>query len=274
MAIINRVVVRRPLLTTNSKEKGRPVLCITGSIGYIEGLNSPSGMAVDSCSGNIYVTDVNNNRVQVVSREGKSLFQFGGKVMMKHPFAIVIFGNKVFVSIYGYLVVYDLNGNLITKFFNLLRDGVFTAFGMAIQENSGDIYVCNPFIHYVHIFDNTSPFTCQFPVRFPKDLCLTKDNIYILSGQDKYLYIFDYNLIRVQNSISELICEHLFSPYSFVIDGGNNIIILEDNYNRDIIIFDKTGNLLGRVCLFNIHSTGVALYNSEEIIVIGYSKTH
>ena len=59
-------------------------------------LNSPSCMSIHYKSGNIYIAEASNNRVQVFSYNGDYLFMFGEK--MNYPVGICVFQNTVFVT--------------------------------------------------------------------------------------------------------------------------------------------------------------------------------
>ena len=56
----------------------------------------PYGVAVDYQTGNIYVSEVYNNRVQVFDSNGEYLCKFGDKI--NSPRSIAISENRVFVS--------------------------------------------------------------------------------------------------------------------------------------------------------------------------------
>ena len=83
------------------KNKMKPILSVGGA-GKADGqFNKPWGVSVDYTTDNIYVADEQNNRVQVLDRNGRYLFKFGdtdatGK--MNRPFTIALSANKVFVT--------------------------------------------------------------------------------------------------------------------------------------------------------------------------------
>ncbi|KAI6657716.1 NHL repeat containing protein [Oopsacas minuta] len=76
-------------------------------------LNCPRGIAVHYQTGNIYLADCNNHRIQVFSSNGDYLFMFSEK--MNNPVGICITHNKVFVTQYNshYINKYELEGKLI-----------------------------------------------------------------------------------------------------------------------------------------------------------------
>ena len=76
-------------------------------------LNSPRCMSIHYKTGNIYIADEYNHRVQVFSYNGDYLFMFSEK--MYHPVGICVFQNTVFVTQYGGHCVnmYELEGKLM-----------------------------------------------------------------------------------------------------------------------------------------------------------------
>ena len=90
------VVPRLPV--ADYKGKLAPVLRVGGTAGSEEGqFNGPWGVAVHSQTGNIYVGDRSNNRVQVFDKDGKYLSKFGdrdGAGKMKILFALLSIKTK------------------------------------------------------------------------------------------------------------------------------------------------------------------------------------
>ena len=78
--------------------------------------SGPWGVVVEQRSGNIYVADQSNNRVEVFNGEAEYLSEFGSD-KMKSPLCIAIYKDRVFVTQYGggCLLVYDLNGQFIKQ---------------------------------------------------------------------------------------------------------------------------------------------------------------
>ena len=83
------------------KNKMTPVVRVGGKLSTEEGMfNFPYGVTVDYQTGNIYVSDLDNDRVQVFDGSGEYLFQFGDQI--RAPNSITFSGNRVFVSQYLY----------------------------------------------------------------------------------------------------------------------------------------------------------------------------
>ena len=257
--------------------KVRPVVSV-GTQGNGRGeFSNPFGVVVEHKSENIYVVDQYNSRVQVFDRETKYLFEFGSD-RMKQPLGIVIYKERVFVTQNGggCLLMYDLNGKFIKQVGTLgSAEGQFKQpRGIAIHTTNGDIYICDYSNNRIQIFSNDYSYKSQFGMsilKYPTDIQLTKDSIFVLSHQNPFLYTFNYNLTQLHNTVCDSICKHLNYPFSFIIDGNDNFII-SDYRNNNIVIFNNTGHLLHTLTDSISLPIGVCLNSNGGIIVVGYNN--
>ena len=238
--------------------------------------NNPWGVVVEQISGNIYVADQSNNRVEVFNGEAEYLSEFGND-KMKSPFCIAIYKDRVFVTQNegGCLLVYDLNGQFIKQVGTPgNKEGQFTnPYGIAINNTNGDIYVCDFSNHRIQIFSNDYSYRSQFGesiLKYPTDIQPTRDSIFVLSHQNPFLYTFNYNLTQLANCVCDSIRKHLSTPRSFFIDGNDNFIVSNCD-NNNIIIFNNTGQLLHTFTDSVSNPTGVCLNLNGGIIVVGYN---
>ena len=115
-----------------------PVVRIEGKRSSEEGMfNYPYGVAVDYQTGNIYVSDMGNDRVQVFDSDARYLYKFGDKI--NAPRSIAISENRMFVYLHksNCVSVNDLNGNLITQFRAIEEPQFSQPIGIAISEVNG-----------------------------------------------------------------------------------------------------------------------------------------
>ena len=270
----------------NSNDSYLPVVQYTGKVRPVVSVvtrgngrgefQNPWGVVVEHKSENIYVTEESNNRVQVFDREAKYLFEFGSD-KMKYPLYIVIYKDRVFVTQNGggCLLVYDFNGKFIQQVGTPgSAEGQFNnPYGITIHNTNGDIYICDYSNNRIQIFSNDYSYKSQFGMsilKYPTDIQLTKDSIFVLSHQNPFLYTFNYNLTQLHNTVCDSICKHLSNPFSFIIDGNNNFII-SDSSNNNIVIFNNTGHLLHTLTDSISHPRGVCLNSNGGIIVVGYN---
>ena len=116
-----------------------------GQRGYVKGMfRLPFGITCDR-SGNVYITDRLNWRIQVFTAEGKFLRIFGeGRVKLKGPTDIAIDNNDMVYVVSDStpaVHVFTSGGQLVTSFGRQGRgEGEF--FGVAV-DNSGVLYLCD-----------------------------------------------------------------------------------------------------------------------------------
>ena len=120
-------------------------------------LKNPNNVAFD-CNGLVYVTDHFNNRVQKFSPEGQFISSFGseGSQHLHHPSGICIdCTNTVYVTDGNYrILVYTTSGQFI-KSFGLQKsggEGVFLLEGVAVDNTTGALYVCDYYNNRVVVY--------------------------------------------------------------------------------------------------------------------------
>ena len=272
-----RLASRLPVVEYEGKVYS--VLSIGGISGFEEGqFSEPFGVSVHYLTGNIFVADQGNNRVQVFDKDGKYLYKFGdinGAGKMKHPLCIDFYQNKVFVSQYmgGCLLVYDLNGTFLQQIgtpgngeaqFN-------NPFGITINQSDGKIFVCDCGNNRVQIFSKDFQFKSQFGkgiLKYPIDIKLTSEFIYVLSNTKPFLYSFRHGLTQIQSPVLTSISKHLSYPCSFFIDGAGNFIISDYKQNA-VIIFNHQGDVIHRITGSVRKPMGVTLDARGRIIIVG-----
>ena len=280
LTVTNSTSVVSSLPVVDYEGKVTPVLSIEGTSGGKEGqFSSPFGVAVHYQTGNIFVADYGNNRVQVFDKDGKYLYKFGdrdGAGKMNAPRSIAFYQNKVFVSQSGAgcLFVFDLNGTFL-KQIGTPGSGegqLKSPYGITIDESNGDIFVCDYSNNRVQIFSKDFLFKSQFGkeiLNSPSDIKLTNEYIYVLSHTNPFFYSFNYNLTQVQNAVLNSISKHLQQPYSFCIDGAGNFII--SDYSQNAIVLFNQGDLVHKITDSIQKPFGVTLDTRGRIILVGYN---
>ena len=261
-------------------DKVSPVVSVGGTGRNDAQFNLPWGLSVDYTTDNIYVVDQCNYRMQVFTREGKYLFKFGykdGVGKMKLVPCVTISKRLVFVSENRPkgLLVYDLNGNFIKQVCKKgeHNKGLSEPFGIAIDDVTGDIYVCDSTDQCVKIFTKDFSYKSEFGrgIISLRDVKLTNNKIYLLSNKDPFLFIFNSDLIQVDRCISDSISKQLNSPNSFVIDGAGNFIFPSYN-NNNILIFDKGGKFVHKISESICKPVGVTIDSQGRIVAVGHNN--
>ena len=257
-----------------------PVLSIGGTSGGKGGQFSfPYGVSIHYLTGYIFVADMSNHRVQVFDKDGKYLYKFGdrnGAGKMKNPVRVDFYQNKVFVSQYtgGCLLVYDLNGGTFLQQIGTPGNGegqFNNPLGITINQSNGEIFVCVRGKNIVQIVSKDFQFKSQFGqgiLKYPIDIKLTSEFIYVLSHNKPFLYSFRHDLTQVLSPVLTSISKHLKNPWSFCIDGAGNFIISDRDQNA-VIIFNHQGDVVHRITNSVHLPMGVTLDARGRILLVG-----
>src|ERR687894_2194345 len=129
-------------------------------------LSSSEGIAVDSSSGNVYVADTVNNRIQIFSNNGTFIAEWGrygtGNGSLSSPRGIALDqAGNVYVADTGNnrIQVFSNNGTFISV---LGRDGGANGTlripeGIAVDSSSGNVYVADTGNNRISVFTSRSP---------------------------------------------------------------------------------------------------------------------
>ena len=208
-------------------------------------LNNPCGIAIHYKTGNIYIADTENHRVQVFSCNGDYLFMFNGK--MNGPMGICITQNTVFVTQwYGHCInMYELEGKLI-KSVGSEGNGECQfkhPRGLDVSDRTNNIYVCDCDNHRIQILTEELKYHFMLGIdllRLPHDVKVTRDRVLVLAGSDPCMFVFDSDHVLTNRLISRGVGKQTNYPYCFDIDREYNIIMSDLN-NHCVYVFNQEG---------------------------------
>ena len=155
---------------------------------------------VDVClddEGRIVVAEFNNNRIQVISKEGETHSIFGdtGPEKLNHPVGCISIKNMIFVSDMDNHCVkaFDQSGSFLFKFGkNGDQDGQFNQpFHMHV-DSSDNLLVCDHANDRVQQFSLDGRFTGKSNAVLPRPIGITTavdGSILVTSFKEKKLYI-------------------------------------------------------------------------------------
>ena len=257
------------------KSKKQPLVSICKKGNGMEQLNNPLGVTVDNKTGNIYVADLFNHCVKVFNSTGKYLFKFGdnkGEGKMSLPIGVAICGDRILITQGNNCILnYQLNGKFVSRIgrqeggkleFNNL-------YSLTIDESNGDIYICDLHNNRIQILNSEFSFKSQFgndTLKYPRDVKLSKEYIYVLDASNPCLHLFNYNHILQKSVVSRGKGMEVINPYFFFIDQTDNILI-SDRSSNFIHIFNTEFQLIHEISVSN-NPTGVTVDKQGRVIVV------
>jgi DNA-binding beta-propeller fold protein YncE len=251
------------LLWTNTVSADVDFLTQWGSAGAANGqFNGPFGVAVDS-SGNVYVTDSGNSRIQKFNSSGTFIIQWGthgsGNGQFDSPIGIA-------VDISGNVYVADVNNNRIQKFnssgtyisqFGTLGSGdgqLHSPYGVAI-DLSGNIYVADSSNHRIQKFDPSGTFITKWGThgggnsQFDNPRGLAVDlagNVYVADVGNTRIEKFDSSGTYLTQWGGEGTGKGQFEFVAGVIADAWGYVYVTDASNNNIQKFTSTGSFVTR----------------------------
>ena len=257
------------------KSKKQPLVSVCEKGNGMEQLNNPLGVTVDNKTGKIYVADQSNNCVKVFDSTGKYVFKFGdnkGEGKMYFPKRVAICGDRILITQSNNCILnYQLNGKFISRISRQGRGELEfdPPFGLTIDESNGDIYICDFSKNRIQILIKDFSFKSQFggdKLKYPRDVKLSKEYIYVLDTSNPCLHLFNYNHILQKSVISRGKGMEVIDPHFFFIDQTDNILI-SDYSSNSIHIFNTEFLLIHKIPVSN-NPIGVTVDKQGRVIVV------
>ena len=257
------------------KSKTQPLVSFCEKGYGMEQLYCPSDVTVDNETGNIYIADLSNDCVKVFERTGKYLFKFGdneddGKMYL--PLSVAICGDRILISQGSHCILnYQLNGKFISKMGKYGKGELeFNyPFGLTIAESNENIYVSDCNNNRIQILSQDFCYISQFgkdTLKFPLDVKLSKEYIFVLDVSNPCLHLFNYNHILQKSVISRGKGKQVIGPFYFFIDQTDNILI-SDYASNSIHIFNEEFQLIHAISV-SPKPMGITLDKGGRVIVV------
>ena len=247
-------------------------------------LKNPGSLAIHYKTGNIYIADTDNRRVQVFSCNGDYLFMFNEK--MKEPAGICISQNKVFVtqSTDHCINMYELEGKLIQS---VGSEGNGEAqfnrpHGLDVSDRNNNIYVCDRDNHRIQILTEELKYHFMLGIdllKYPLDVKVTRDRVLVLADSDPCMFVFNSDNVLTNRLITGGDGKQTNFPFCFDIDREYNII-MSDYSNHCVYVLNQEGEQIhkfgkeGQGIGEFYHPFGIALDNTGRIIVVCNKNTN
>ena len=257
------------------KTKKQPLVSVCERGKGMEQLDWPRDVTVDIETGNIYIADQFNDCVKVFDSTGKYLFKFGdnedeGKIYLQKGVAIC--GDRILISQGNHCILnYQLDGTFICKIgkFGNGELEFCCPFGLTIDESNGNIYVSDCHNNRIQILSQDFCFISQFgkdTLKFPRDVKLSKEYIFVLDQSNPCLHLFNYDHILQKSVISQGKGMRVVNPYYFFIDQTDNILI-SDRDSNSIRIFDKEFQFIHAISV-SPNPMGITVDKRGRVIVV------
>ena len=270
----------------NYKEKQLPIICCCKSSTEHRApgeFYNPRGLGVHCKTGHIFIADRDNNRIQVLSRNGDYLSTLGSQPDFNKPRGICINQDKLLVTDEHSVSMYDLNGRLIRRIGSKgNKEGEFNIpFGLDVCKGNYYIYVCDFLNDRVQILTYYLHFHSMLGIgvlKRPQDIKIKQDKIFVLAESDPCLFVFTLEHILINRLISLGEDKQLNNPGCFDVDTANNIII-SDRGIQCVLVFNLKGEKIheigkkGEAVGEFVDPFGLAIDNLGRIIVICNKET-
>ena len=246
-------------------------------------MNISGGIAIDRDTDNIYAVEFDCNKLVVFSPRREFLFTFGHDSNNESaPQGIAVHKDRVYVTRWRSheLQMYTLEGKLIHRVGKKgTEKGTFKfPYGISVDEDNGEVYVCDLKNNRVQIFLTDLSFKCIFDnvkLYHPLDVKVREESVFILDQSSPCMHIFAKN----GDSIGDIITrgkqdQQTVNPWYFEVD-LNNHILMTDYSKHCIIIFNQEGERLYQIggegegegqSEFS-EPSGIAISNEGSVIV-------
>jgi len=228
-----------------------------GSGGTEDGqFNAPRGIAVDS-SGDVYVADGNNNRIQKFDSNGKFITTWGqnGEGQFSAPSGVAVdsSGNVYVTDNFDHRIQkFDSNGKFITTWGSSgAADGQFNGPNDIAADSSGNVYVTDANNNRIQKFDSNGKFITKWGSKgtgdgqFNNPTGIAVDssgNVYVVDYFNHRIQKFDSNGKFITKWGSKGTGDGQFdSPGYLVVDLSGNVYVTDDNRIQK---FDSNGKFI------------------------------
>ena len=237
---------------------------------------NPRGIAFDRKTFEVYIADVSNNRIQVMTTNGEFIRSFG-KTHLSEVHTICLSNDAVFVTDrQKYLMKFCRLGRFLKKTGRrgAEKPGNFMAIaGLGYDE--GLIYVCDFSLQNIQIFNSELEYLRTFSsvnIKNPIDIKINSSTIYVLSRDQNVIYCFSKDCKPMKTIKLTGESESKSNAFFFAIDCKGNFIISEHT-KSEIRIYAPNGQLKHKLGVGHLRLlTGVALDSTDTIICVNNGR--
>ena len=263
-------------------QKKEPIMAV-GKKGTADNELSATGLAIDELNQLIYIADLRNSRIQVVSFAGNFLKRFGQGIL-KSPFGIAVTEENVFVTdhdLHALLQFRKKDCELMKRTDTEGRgDGQLKyPHGLCIDSN-GDMYVADCLNDRVSVFSKELKFLNCLGTQqlyYPQDVKVTQDSVVVLDWSPNCLHFFSRRGELLRSFLTQGEDGMVSSPEFFCLDIAGNILVTDRN-RHCIKIFSPSGQLIHTIGKGGhrrgelYHPCGISVTQSGTIFVVSHNS--
>jgi DNA-binding beta-propeller fold protein YncE len=237
-----------------------------GSAGSGPGqFNGPTAVAVEASTGDVYVIDTHNDRVEKFSSSGSYIAQFGNRgsgpdqLMSPKGVAIDSANGDLYVVDGAQVQEFDPSGAYVTRFGSMgTGPGQFMmAQRLAFDPLSGDVYVTDSALDRVEVFDSAGDFVSQFGSQgagagqFSDPFGIAADpqtgDVYVTDGNGRIEQFSSSGTYLSQFGSQGSGNGQLMNPTGVAVDPSNGNVYVADHSSSPLKEFDSSGRFLGQI---------------------------
>ena len=245
--------------------------------GYTGRFSYPTGVAVDN-SGNVYVVDTGNNRIQKFDSRGVYLTYWGspgaGDGQFDSPRGVAVdnSGNVYVADTYNHRIQkFDSSGTYLTQW-GISWTGLNNSGPLGVAVNSsGNVYVADTYNHRIQKFDSSGGYLGQWgslgtgegQFSYPRGVAVDNSgNVYVADSNKNRIQKFDSNGTYLTKWGSFGAGNGQFDrPEGVAVDSSGNVYVV-DSDNHRIQKFDSSGGYLGQ---WGSLGTGLMRYGPQGV---------
>lgn len=226
-------------------------LLMWGGHGYGPGQFTVSGQISVDKDGKVYVTDLDNHRVQVFTSEGIFVAEFGRKGNQNGEFSLPW---GVAVDQDGFIYVTDGYPNArVQKFspqYQFVKnwgsygrgDGQFKTIGGIAVDNDGYVYVADAQNARIQKFDTNGNFVLAWSCESPVCVALDKSgDVYVSSYDTVSKFTSEGAYLTRFGGLGRNDGQFFGGAYGMAIDESTGDIFVTDAFNNRVQVFKKDG---------------------------------
>ena len=254
-----------------------PVVAVVKKGNGKDEFNAPRGIAFDEETQLIYVCDMGNSCIKIVSITGEFISEFG-RNELDRPCGVMLYNDSIYVTDWEQCAFFQFHLNTHKLVKKVGKEGSgkgeFNSPRSLAVGPDGDLYVAEDHNNRISVLDcnlSFKRFIQHKMIILPVDVLFTVNNMLILSFNSPNRV----HLLTLQGKyLKSIISNEDSLTYFFCLDSANNILV-SDWSKHSVQVYSEEGKTLHSigdgqfVCPFGLTTT-----RSGRLIVVSNQKDH